>query len=112
MIFHLKGQFSLQEETENQHLYTEAEEWLWQNVTKHHKKWDNDSFLHHDNSLAYSSSFGQEFLPTNCMNVVFHTHTLQIWSHVTMFSKSMSVFSGNRSDNITAITRKLFTLNL
>jgi len=85
MIFHLKGQFSLQEETENQHLYTEAEEWRRQNVTKHHEKLDNDDcFLHHDNSLAYSSSYGQELLSTNCMNVVFHTHTLQIWSRVTL----------------------------
>jgi hypothetical protein len=64
MIFHLKGQFSLQEENENQHLYTEAEE--WQNVAKDHEKWENeDCFLHHDNSLAYSSSFGQEFLSTH-----------------------------------------------
>jgi hypothetical protein len=92
MIFHLKGQFSLQEETENQHLYTEAEEWLRQNVAKHHEKWDNeDCFLHHDNSLAYSSSFGQEFLSTNCMTVVFHTHTPQIWSHVTVSKIHISI---------------------
>jgi hypothetical protein len=80
MIFHLKGQFSLQEETENQHLYTEAEEWLLQNVAKLHEKWDNeDCFLHHDNFVAYSSSFGHELLSTNCMTVVFHTHTPEIW---------------------------------
>jgi hypothetical protein len=46
------------------------------------------------------------------MTVVFHSHTPRIWSLVNLCFKNLSVFSGNRSDDITVIARKLFILNL